>query len=81
VAAVAELEAGLIGERTQVGLIFWRTPSLTPRCLAAAKAARAFASDQYAPVIRELQRDGYSMRGMAGELEKRKVSTLQSSPP
>jgi DNA invertase Pin-like site-specific DNA recombinase len=50
-AAVAELEAGLIGERTK---------------------ARA---EQIAPVIRELQRDGYSMRGIAVELDKRKVET------
>ena len=28
-------------------------------------------------VIRELQRDGYSMRGIAGELNKRKVETLR----
>ncbi len=27
------------------------------------------------PIIRELQRDGYSMRGIAGELNKRKVET------
>jgi hypothetical protein len=32
-------------------------------------------AEQYAPIIRELQRDGYSMRGIAIELEKRKVQT------
>ena len=31
--------------------------------------------EQYAPIIRELQRDGYSMRGIATELDKRKVKT------
>jgi hypothetical protein len=30
---------------------------------------------QIAPVLQELQRDGYSMRGIAAELEKRKVQT------
>jgi hypothetical protein len=32
-------------------------------------------AEQYAPIIRELQRDGYSIRGIAGELEKRKPQT------
>jgi hypothetical protein len=32
-------------------------------------------AEQLAPVIRELQRDGYSMRGIAVELDKRKVPT------
>ena len=31
--------------------------------------------EQYAPIIRDLQRDGYSMRGIATELDKRKVKT------
>ena len=31
--------------------------------------------EQYAPIIRELQRDGYSMRSIATELDKRKVKT------
>jgi hypothetical protein len=32
-------------------------------------------AEQLAPVIRELQRDGYSMPGIAAELNKRKVET------
>jgi hypothetical protein len=32
-------------------------------------------AEQIAPIIRELQRNGYSMRGIAVELDKRKVET------
>jgi len=32
-------------------------------------------AEQLAPVIRELHRDGYTLNGMAIELEKRKVPT------
>ncbi len=80
-AAVAELEAGLIGERTKAALAAAKqrgvrlgvhgAETLAPKYRAEAKAR----AEQYAPIIRELQRDGYSMRGMAGELEKRKVPT------
>ena len=80
-AAVAELEAGLISERTKAGLAvakqrgvrLGRTGAeiLAPKFRAEAKAR----AEQLAPIIRELQRDGYSMRGIAGELEKRKVQT------
>jgi hypothetical protein len=44
---------------------------LAPKYRAEARAR----AELYAPIIRELQRDGYSMRGIAGELEKRKVPT------
>jgi hypothetical protein len=44
---------------------------LAPKYRAEAKAR----AEQLAPVIRELQQDGYSMRGIAAELEKRKVET------
>ncbi len=77
-ANVAELEAGLISERTKAGLAqskkkLGRTGSeiLAPKYKAEAKAR----AEQLAPLIRELQRDGYSMRGIAGELNKRKVET------
>jgi DNA invertase Pin-like site-specific DNA recombinase len=77
-ANVAELEAGLISERTKAGLAqskkkLGRTGSeiLAPKYRAEAKAR----AEQLAPVIRELQRDGYSMRGIAVELDKRKVPT------
>jgi hypothetical protein len=45
--------------------------TLAPKYRAEAKAR----AEQYAPINRELQRDGYSMRGIAAELEKRKVET------
>jgi hypothetical protein len=44
---------------------------LAPKYRAEAQAR----AEQLAPVIRELQRDGYSMRGIAVELDKRKVET------
>jgi hypothetical protein len=44
---------------------------LAPKYKAEAKAR----AERLEPVIRELQRDGYSMRGMADELTKRKVET------
>jgi DNA invertase Pin-like site-specific DNA recombinase len=79
-ANVAELEAGLISERTKAGLAqskkkLGRTGSeiLAPKYKAEAKAR----AEQLAPIIHELQRDGYSMRGIAGELNKRKVETLR----
>jgi DNA invertase Pin-like site-specific DNA recombinase len=80
-ANVAELEAGLISERTKAGLAIakqrgvqlGRTGAeiLAPKFRAEAKAR----AEQLAPVIRELQRNGYTMRGIASELEKRKVPT------
>ncbi len=80
-AQVAELEAGLIGERTKAALAAAKqrgvrlgvhgAETLAPKYRAEAKDR----AEQLAPVIRELQRDGYSMRGMAVELEKRKVPT------
>ena len=45
--------------------------TLAPKYRAEANAR----AEQLAPIIRELQRDGYSMRGIAGELNKRKVET------
>jgi hypothetical protein len=45
--------------------------TLAPKYRAEAKVR----AEQLAPVIRELQRDGYSMRGIAAELDKRKVAT------
>ncbi len=80
-AAVAELEAGLIGERTKAALAAakqrgvrlgsYGADALAPKYRAEARAR----AKQYAPIIRELQRDGYSMRGIANELTKRKVQT------
>jgi DNA invertase Pin-like site-specific DNA recombinase len=80
-AAVAELEAGLIGERTKAALAAAKqrgvrlgihgAETLAPRYQAEARAR----AEQLAPVIRGLQHHGYSMRGIAVELEKRKVPT------
>ena len=80
-AAVAELEAGLIGERTKAVLAAAKqrgvrlgvhgAETLAPKYRAEAKDH----AEQLAPVIRGLQRHGYSMRGIAGEMEKRKVPT------
>jgi DNA invertase Pin-like site-specific DNA recombinase len=82
-AAVAELEAGLIGERTKAALAAAKqrgvrlgvhgAQTLAPKYRAEAKAR----AEQLAPVIRGLQRDGYSMRGIAAELDRRKVPTAR----
>jgi Recombinase len=45
--------------------------TLAPRYRAEAKTR----AEQLAPVIHELQKRGYSMRGIAVELDKRKVET------
>jgi DNA invertase Pin-like site-specific DNA recombinase len=80
-AAVAELEAGLIGERTKAALAAakqrgvrlgsYGAETLAPKYRAEAKVR----AEQLSPIIHELQRDGYSMRGIAAELEKRKAPT------
>jgi DNA invertase Pin-like site-specific DNA recombinase len=72
-AAVAELEAGLIGERTKAALAAAKggvrlgihgAETLAPKYRAEAKAR----AEKIAPIIRELQRDGYSMRGIPSSL-------------
>jgi DNA invertase Pin-like site-specific DNA recombinase len=83
-AAVAELEAGLIGERTKAALAAaeqrgvrlgtYGAETLAPKYRAEAKVR----AEQLAPIILKLQRDGYSMRGIAAELEKGKVETPRS---
>lgn len=80
-AAIAELEAGLISERTKAGLAvakqrgkrLGRTGAeiLAPRWAAEAKAR----AEKLAPLVHELQGRGLSMRAIAAELEKRKVAT------
>jgi DNA invertase Pin-like site-specific DNA recombinase len=80
-AQVAELEAGLIGERTKAALAAakqrgvrlgsYGAETLAPKYRAEAKVR----AEQLAPLIREMQKRGYSMRGIANELEKRKVQT------
>jgi DNA invertase Pin-like site-specific DNA recombinase len=79
-AAVAELEAGLISERTKAGLAVARKRGVKLGATGAwlARKHRAEAkvrAQQLAPVIRELQQRGLSMNGIAAELRKRKVAT------
>jgi DNA invertase Pin-like site-specific DNA recombinase len=87
-AAVAEQEARAISARTKAALAAAKAKGVTkdgrplvlgrtgieilaPKYRAEAKAR----AEQLAPVIRELQGNGYSMRSIASELEKRKVPT------
>jgi DNA invertase Pin-like site-specific DNA recombinase len=80
-AAVAEQEARAISARTKAalaaakerGVQLGRTGAeiLAPKFRAEAKAR----AERLAPIIRELQRDGHSMRAIAGELDRRKVPT------
>jgi DNA invertase Pin-like site-specific DNA recombinase len=80
-AAVAELEAGLISERTKAGLAAARRRGvqlgrngaeiLAPRYRAEARAR----AKQLAPVLRELQQQGLSMRDIAAELHQRQIPT------
>lgn len=85
-AAVAQLEAGLISERTKAALAAakergralggFRGFKVDPALGRDAKAAKAddFAA-QVAPLIRELQANGVSLRGVATELNARGVPT------
>jgi DNA invertase Pin-like site-specific DNA recombinase len=80
-ANVAELEAGLISERTKAALqaakargkvLGWHGAKvLAPRF----KAEALDRAKQLEPVMREMQSKGYSMRRMATELTKMKVET------
>jgi DNA invertase Pin-like site-specific DNA recombinase len=80
-AQVAELEAGLVGERTRAALAAakqrgarlgrYGAETLAPKYRAEAKAR----AEALAPVVRELQAKALSLRGMAAELTKRKVPT------
>jgi DNA invertase Pin-like site-specific DNA recombinase len=79
-AAVAELEAGLISERTKAGLAVAKKRGVrlgaTGAWLARRNRAEAqVRAERLAPVIRELQQRGLSMRAIAAELRKRKVET------
>jgi len=74
-ANVAELEAGLISERTKADLAIPKQPGVR---LASTVA------ETLEPIIRELQRDGCSsFNGMAAELKKRKCRNAERrmAPP
>ncbi len=78
-AAVAELEAELVGERTKAALQAAKQRGvrlgrhgadvLAPRY----KAEADTRAQALAPTLRELQAKGLTLRGMAAELQKRKV--------
>jgi DNA invertase Pin-like site-specific DNA recombinase len=78
---VGELEAGLVSERTKAALAAARARGvrlgvsgaeiLAPRWKAEARARAA----ELAPVVCDLQAKGYSLRGMASELTRRKIAT------
>jgi DNA invertase Pin-like site-specific DNA recombinase len=80
-ASTAELEAGLVSERTKAALAAAKRRGvklgangrevLAPRFRAEAEAR----AKELAPIIRELRQQGYSLNGIAAELEKRKVAT------
>jgi DNA invertase Pin-like site-specific DNA recombinase len=79
-AAVAELEAGLIGERTKAALAAAKQRGVRLGVTGAEKAERYKAEAQaraieLAPVLRDLKKRGLSLRAVAAELTKRRVPT------
>jgi DNA invertase Pin-like site-specific DNA recombinase len=80
-ASTAELEAGLVSERTRAALAAAKRRGtqlgvngrkvLAPKYKAEAQAR----AKELAPIIRELRREGLSLNEMAAELNKREVPT------
>jgi DNA invertase Pin-like site-specific DNA recombinase len=81
-AAIAELEAGLTGERTKAALAAAKQRGVRLGVTGAQRAKRYKAEAmaravELAPVLRDLQQQGLSLRGIAAALTKRRVPTLR----
>jgi DNA invertase Pin-like site-specific DNA recombinase len=79
-AAIAELEAGLTGERTKAALAAAKQRGVRLGVTGAERAKRYKAEAlaravELAPVLRDLQQQGLSLSGIAAELMKRRVPT------
>ena len=80
-ANVAELEAGLISERTKAALKAAKARGVSPGRHGAEVLAPKYRQEAHQrakelePIIRELQEKGYSRNRIAQELNKRKVPT------
>lgn len=79
-AAIAELEAGLTGERTKAALAAAKQRGVRLGVTGAERAARYKAEAvaravELAPILRDLQQQGLSLRGIAVALTKRRVPT------
>ena len=79
-AAVAELEAGLIGEHTKAALAAAKQRGVRLGLTGAERAQRFKAeaqarANELSPVLRDLKKQGLSLRAIAAELTKRRVPT------